>query len=450
MASVFLKRGKFWARLRGDKVPGKWSSVPTGEVDRDAAMRFALAAQKAIDRREVVVDVYTLRRWVATWMERRQDAVHDWKKDRGRLDNHILPVLGDVELVKLTTKHVADLVRDLRFTKKKAPRTVRNVYSVLAAVMRDAAVEGLIQTSPCILTESQLGPVVDKDREWRTGAHFDRHEAETLISSPAIPLDRRVVYALGLLAGLRPGEGAALRWRHWDPTALPLGKLTVALAYSTTNSKTKGTKTEAVRYVPVHPSLAALLAEWRGQWSAMFGHEPGDEDLIVPLPPDVNRRTRTGERFRGWDYTGRRWRDIDLPALGWRKRSVYDTKSTFITIAIEDGADVATLRDRVTHTKARKNAFDGYDRGSHWDRACEAVAKVGIRYLAPRLLPSGKMPESHAGLAPEEGIECSSAPAHARLCNTQDTESTEARRSSCDYGRALLLATMRPLQESDE
>lgn len=51
MASVFPKRGKWWARLKGDKEPGKWSSVPTGETDRDAAMRFARAAQRAIRSR---------------------------------------------------------------------------------------------------------------------------------------------------------------------------------------------------------------------------------------------------------------------------------------------------------------------------------------------------------------------------------------------------------------
>jgi hypothetical protein len=62
---------------------------------------------------------------------------------------------------------------------------------------------------------------------------FTCEEAEVLISHPGIPLDRRMVYALGVLAGLRAGEAAALRWRHYDATTAPLGKLTVVLAYNT-------------------------------------------------------------------------------------------------------------------------------------------------------------------------------------------------------------------------
>ena len=55
---------------------------------------------------------------------------------------------------------------------------------------------------------------------------------ETLISHPVIPKDRRIVYGLESLAGVRPGEASALRWRHYDATVEPLGKLTVAHAYN--------------------------------------------------------------------------------------------------------------------------------------------------------------------------------------------------------------------------
>jgi integrase len=92
---------------------------------------------------------------------------------------------------------------------------------------------------------------------------FTREEAETLIADPRIPADRQLVYAFGVLAGLRPGEAAALRWRHWEPSVQPLGKLLVAARYNTRKQRAKGTKTDVVRHVPVHPTLAAMLAEWR-------------------------------------------------------------------------------------------------------------------------------------------------------------------------------------------
>lgn len=387
MASAFPKRGFWWIKVQGWKVPGKWSTHPTDpklpatEENRAEAIRQAGVAQAAIDKRRGIrsKDATTLREWVSIWIPKRREAGKDWKKELGRLENHVLPVLGGHDLPDITTAMLVDLVHDLRFKKGVANRTARNIYGTLALALKAAAKAGKIAVSPAQLDDEDLGPIIDKDPEWREGAVYTRKEAETLIGSPKIPLDRRVVYGFGMLAGLRPGEAAALRWKNYDVTREPLGCLTVAFSYSTTYSATKRTKTNSVRKVPVHPTLAGLLAELRAGWRDIFGHEPGDDDLIVPLPPDVKRTKRTGDRFRGTDYTGRRWRDIDLPALGWRPRSVYDAKSTFITLAIEDGAKRDILRERVTHTKPKRDAFDGYDRGEHWLETCREVAKLKLR-----------------------------------------------------------------------
>jgi hypothetical protein len=58
----------------------------------------------------------------------------------------------------------------------------------------------------------------------------------------------------------------------------------------------------------------------------MMGRNPEPDDLIVPLSPKAaaRRRTRTGDAFRGQDYSGKRWREEDLPILGWRHRRHYD------------------------------------------------------------------------------------------------------------------------------
>jgi hypothetical protein len=120
-------------------------------------------------------------------------------------------------------------------------------------------------------------------------------------------------------------------------------------------------------------TLAAMLAEWKLiGWTAMVGRQPEANDLLLPLPPAdaERRRTREGEAIRTGDYAGKKWREVDLPMLGWRSRELYAGKSTFITLAIEDGANRDIIRDRVTHAKVRRDAFDGYDRGEHWNATC--------------------------------------------------------------------------------
>lgn len=385
MASVYPRGGKLWCRVKDGS---RWLSRPTPfrVGDEANAQRYADAAQRKIDDRNARPSgPLTVTAWAALWVEQRRSADLDWKNDKGRLKHHILPTIGNMLLTAVGVPVIAGLVHRLRFPvdaeRRIAQRTVYNVYSVLAALFRDAAIAGHIEQTPCILTKRQLGPLVDSDPEWRTGSVFTRDEAEQLISDPRIPPDRQLVYALGLLAGLRTGEAAALRWRHYEPAAVPLGRLTVALSYNTRKSRTKGTKTDAVRVVPVHPTLAAMLAEWKlAGWPGMFGRSPEPNDLVVPLPPAAaaRRRSRIGDAYRGHDYTGKRWRERDLPALGWRYREPYAMKATFITLAIEDGADRDILRDRVTHAKVRRSAFDGYDRGLHWIETCTEVAKLKI------------------------------------------------------------------------
>jgi integrase len=318
---------------------------------------------------EPVAGPLTVWKWAADWIEERKKLDLEWKNDEARLHHHVLTIIGDMKIADVRTRHIIDVFNRIRTNKARpvAQRTMYTIYSTVCAMFRDAKLADKIEQSPCCLDDRHLGPLIDKDPEWRATAIFSRDEVETIISHPGIPLDRRIVYALELLAGVRTGEAAALRWRHYDPTKKPLGELLVAFAYSTCKGREKTTKTDSSKHVPVHPTLAAMLAEWKlGGWAAMMGRHPEPDDLIVPLPPEAaaRRRTRSGQPFRGHYYSGDRWRREDLPTLGWRHRRHYDMRATFITLVLEDGADQHIIETRVTHTRKRRSAFDGYNRAS--------------------------------------------------------------------------------------
>ena len=242
-----------------------------------------------------------MRVFAADWIAKRRERDLDWKNDESRLKHHVLPERGGLPLAEVRARHVVDLFHKLRTDRERnlAQRTIYNIYTVVAALFRDAKLADLIEQTPCILDERQLGPLVDKNPEWRDHAVFARDEVETIIADARIPADRRMVYALELLAGVRPGEPAALRWRHYDPTVTPLGKILVAKSYNTRGNVEKTTKTDAVKHIPVHPVLAAMLAEWRlAGWAEMMGRAPGPDDLIVPLLPDAAERRRVARSRR--------------------------------------------------------------------------------------------------------------------------------------------------------
>ena len=81
-----------------------------------------------------------------------------------------------------------------------------------------------------------------------------------------IPWDRRVLYALEFLTGLRTGEAAIRRWRDWEPSFKgELGRIVAATAYNTRHKVEKTTKTDVEKWIPVHPALHAILVRWKAE-----------------------------------------------------------------------------------------------------------------------------------------------------------------------------------------
>src|SRR5262249_27753775 len=140
------------------------------------------------------------------------------------------PELGDLDLGDVQSRHVRAFVLKLRTKtrgkgEKLAPRTIRKVYGLLSTMFRNAFAHGLIAATPCVRRRGVRPPKADQEPRRRGTAICSRAEVEQLISERRMPEDRRVVYALKGLAGLRHGEAASLRWRQYDRELEPLGRL---------------------------------------------------------------------------------------------------------------------------------------------------------------------------------------------------------------------------------
>jgi integrase len=377
---VYARGNRLWMRVKDES--RRWVSKPTPYNvghEKDCA-RYAKRAQEKIDGRRaggetsgpMTVRVYS-RKWLS---ERRARGVRSVESEESRIRHHVLPRLGSMRLEDVRARDVRDLVRHLRAAGELAPRTILNVYGVLHAMLRDAVVDELIEVNPCQLKHGELPAKVDADPEWRLLATYTTREIEQLITDARIPVERRVQYALKAIAGLRHGEAAGLRWRHWDATLTPLGRLIVATSYDTGR-----TKTEVTRRVPVHPTLAKVLATWRVEhWQRIYGRAPQPDDLIVP--------TRAGNPVSA-TIAARAFKE-DLEALGLRvdagelrDRGGHDLRAWFITTCQEHGAHRDLLRV-VTHT-SRGDIVSGYTRAS-WPALCAEVGKLRVEILDGKLL----------------------------------------------------------------
>ncbi len=260
MGTVYPRGTKLWIGFKDET--GKWQYEATdyrvGEEDkaRKVLTRVEARVKAGIAYGEAQGGPVTVKAYAETWLKARSKrGLSNADTDAGRL-KHVYPVIGHIPIRDVRPRHVQDLVRQLVArlgpTKKDlAPRTVRNIYGVLHTMFEDAIADELIEWNPCKLRRGELPKKIDKDRTWRSTAIFTRAEVEQIISDPRIPEDRRILYALLSLAGVRFGEAAALRWQAYDREVRPLGRLLIAVSFDTKTHKEKGVKTERPREVPV-------------------------------------------------------------------------------------------------------------------------------------------------------------------------------------------------------
>jgi integrase len=376
---VFKRGAKLWIGWwdADKKLHQASTGLPVGqEAKAEETMRKVEARAKAGEQiDEFMLGPVTVRRYHERWTrDRIANGLYSAADDGTRITLHALPSIGRLNMEDVRPRHIRDLIKSLRATSKLAPRTIRHVYGALHTMFRDAMVDELIPSNPCILKRGELPKKVDKDPTWRAGAVFTRGELEQLISDERLPTDRRVLYALLGVAGLRFGEAAALRWRNYESTMEPLGRLLIATSWCTSKRKEKGTKTEQPRLVPIHPTLAKILAEWRlGGWQVLMGRAAGPDDLIIPSRRGAHRsRHHSLELFRQ-----------DLDRLGLRRRRQHDLRRTFISLARTDGARKDVL-ERITHGN-RGDIVDMYTE-LPWALLCEEVARLRVAVVECRVI----------------------------------------------------------------
>lgn len=394
MGSVYRRaETRFWW-LKFTDAHGKKRLESSG-TENEAEARQLLAEIEAMVKAEKELakrspgraGPLTFRDYSDLWLKDRE-ALGTVTRDNRKWLKYAFEAFGDAPLAQLRREHVKELIAALMRQKDGlAPRSIRHVYFTVRLVFRDAQLAGLVVSSPCTLRQDlkELPKKKDKNPLWRRSAVFSRPELEQLISDTRVEWFRRVRYGLLFLTGMRAGEVAVRRWHDYDATMEPLGRLAVVTSWSRADRLEKeGTKTGIVREVPVHPTLAKMLAEWRLRgWAEYMGQRPTESDLILPAPSGRVSESRWLKRLHE-----------DLATLGLRVRRQHDARRTFISLARADGAADVFLK-HITHGAPESEILDVYTT-PRWEDLCRAVSCLRIRLREGTLLP---LPLAAAGTA---------------------------------------------------
>jgi hypothetical protein len=319
-------------------------------------------------------EVPTVREYGTRWAERLTNA--NAPGDRKWFKDFITGAdIGRMKLDEVRARHVKMFVDGLKLRPAVrggtiAPRTIRNVYSVLQRIFGAATFEELIPASPCRLPRGVLPKIVDKDPLARRTWIREWADVEKLLADPRVPPDRRVLYALEHLTGARFSEIAATRWLAWEPKRKPLGCLSIAYSRDLNTGLDKSVKTEIPREVPVHPRLAKILHAWQARgWAEHYGRAPTPEDRIVPGRGFASRDPRNN-----WTRHAE-----DCKKLWIRRTRQHDARRTFIS-ALRDADVRPDVVGMITH--GREPTVQGSYTEIAWSKLCAAVEKLPIKASA--------------------------------------------------------------------
>jgi integrase len=268
----------------------------------------------------------TVAEYAEAWLDRRRQlGLATVASDATRIRLHALPHIGRLPIDAVKPRHLRDLVYALRADRKLAPRTILKTTATLHSLFKSAYVEELVAGNPVAFEPGVLPKKADRDPDWRHQAVYTRDEVAALLSDDRIPADRRILYGLKCLAALRHAEAANLTWRQLDTATTPLWRINLGK-----------TKSGVPRHVPVHPTLAKMLATWKlTGWSNTFGRHPQPEDLIVPALTMKPRAPKEAQDALVGDLALLKFR---IKAGTRMNRRGHDLRRTFVSLAQADGS----------------------------------------------------------------------------------------------------------------
>jgi integrase len=281
--------------------------------------------------------------WINEWHHSRIGIRPTTKaRDDSYITNLIQPHLATHQLRLITPATIRTWISTIDQTHK--PATVHKAHQLVKAALRQAVTDGLIPANPCATTPL---PRIEKT-EHRYLTINEVHHLATTIS----PRYRALVYT-GALAGLRPGELAAL---HIDD----IDFLRKTLRVERTASEVAGhldygpPKTKAGRRTIAIPDvLADVLAEHLANY-------PSDTPFVFT--------TATGKPIRWTNLRRRQWRQAVKGSVG-TPCVPHDLRHTHAALAINEGVHAKVLQARMGHSSITVTMdtygglFAGFDEG---------------------------------------------------------------------------------------
>ncbi|WP_437600292.1 tyrosine-type recombinase/integrase [Sorangium sp. So ce590] len=298
--------------------------------------------------------------------------------DRWRAARYIYPAIGDKLVHEVTEQDIERVMA--RVPRERREKTHTQLYSLLRRGF-DLAV------MPARLRKDS--PVTRYHRPPKGTAKLFAYllpaEVLALLACVAIPIGRRVLYALAVYTGLRKSSLMALKWKDVDITHAMLAALV--------------TKNGVPQLFEIPAGLVSVLRAWRAWCGA-----PADDERVVQGVECV--ATREAEQLRA----DLRAAGVTREVLFSKERNVspmrfHDLRATFVTWAKRAGKGDGWIADRSGHLDRAQ--LERYARAARTLADIKIVPFPDITSAIPELAPAAGEgpggPLTEGGGTPESG-----------------------------------------------
>ena len=309
----------------------------------------------------------TLAAWVERWLAeyvRHKNSQHTYERYDRLLRLHVLPVLGDVELTKLTPSHLKSLEANLS-AEGMAPAGVELVHCVISGVLKQALREELVWR---VVTQAVTPPRVDRKEVEPPEIAGVRRVLDIAKEQehPLYPCLHLIAYT-----GARRGEALALRWQNVN-----LESGTISIVESLGRSVEKGLvfsppKTRSGRrVVDLDDDTVALLRAHQGRqllWQVELGDVFRNQGLVFP--------NLTGGPLNPMALT-REYQRLAAQA-GLKAGRLHDLRHFHVSVMLHSGETMVMVSKRLGHATVSTTADIYAHIAPGWQKeAAQRFAKV--------------------------------------------------------------------------
>jgi integrase len=279
----------------------------------------------------------TVGRYLQEWVQTTKTRVRltTWQRYEQLLRRYAIPSLGGLPLTRLEPRHLQQLYIHC-LSNGLAPRTTRQLHTVLGGALRQAVKWGLVARNVAALVDPPRVP---------------RHEIRPLSTEQARTLLRaargqrlEALYVLALTTGMRLGELLALRWQDLD---LDDERLQVQHTLSRTPQRLQLTEPKSAcarRRIALSGSTVAVLRHHRSQQATerlRLGAAWEGQDLV--FANTIGKPLDRGAVLSRW------FRPL-LATAGLPRIRFHDLRHTAATLLLTQGVHVKVVSEMLGHS----------------------------------------------------------------------------------------------------